>query len=107
MADDAPSAFLSRRHQMFPVLSEADLAQMHRFGTQQAHPRGARLVTAGEPSPGMFVVLKGVLAVSQRDGMGRVTPIVQHGRGHFMGEVGTLSGKPSLVDGIAHDTLTP
>jgi len=105
MADDAPSELLSRRHQMFPVLSEADLAQMRRFGTQQAHPRGTRLVTAGEPSPGMFVVLKGVLAVSQRDGMGRVTPIVQHGRGHFMGEVGTLSGKPSLVDGIVQEDV--
>lgn len=105
MADDAPSELLSRRHQMFPVLSDADLAQMHRFGTRQAHPRGTRLVTAGEASPGMFVVLKGVLAVSQRDGMGRVTPIVQHGRGHFMGEVGTLSGKPSLVDGIVHEDV--
>jgi len=101
MADDAPSELLSRRHQMFPLLSEAELVRVHRFGTLQAHPRGTRLVTAGEPSPGMFVVLEGNLAVSQRDGLGRVTPIVRHGRGHFMGEVGTLSGKPSLVDGVA------
>ncbi|MEO8805056.1 MAG: FAD-dependent oxidoreductase [Burkholderiaceae bacterium] len=101
MADDAPSEFLSRRHQMFPVLAEAEMARMQRFGTLQTHPPGARLITAGEPGPGMFVVLKGVVAVSQRDGLGKVTPIVQHGRGHFVGEVGSLSGKPSLVDGIA------
>ena len=100
MADDAPSEFLSRRHQMFPVLTEAEMARMQRFGTLQAHGSGTRLITAGEPGPGMFVVLKGVVAVSQRDGLGQVTPIVQHGRGHFVGEVGTLSGKPSLVDGI-------
>jgi thioredoxin reductase (NADPH) len=105
MADDAPSELLSRRHQMFPVLTEAELARMHRFGTLQAHPSGARLVTAGEASPGLFVVLQGVLAVSQRDGLGRITPIVRHGRGHFMGEVGTLSGKPALVDGIAQEDV--
>jgi thioredoxin reductase (NADPH) len=104
-ATDAPSELLSRRHQMFPLLGEAELARVHRFGTLQAHARGTRLVTAGEPSPGLFVVLKGVLAVSQRDGLGRVTPIVRHGRGHFMGEVGTLSSKPALVDGIAEEDV--
>jgi thioredoxin reductase (NADPH) len=101
MADDAPSELLSRRHQMFPLLTEAEMARMQRFGTRQSHARGTRLVTAGEPGPGLFVVLEGVVAVSERDGMGRVTPIVQHRRGHFMGEVGALSGKPSLVDGVA------
>jgi thioredoxin reductase (NADPH) len=53
----------------------------------------------------MFVVLNGVLAVSQRDGLGHVTPVVRHGPGHFMGEVGTLSGKPALVDGVADDEV--
>jgi thioredoxin reductase (NADPH) len=105
MADAAPSELLSRRHQMFPLLGEAELARVHRFGTRQSHARGTRLVTTGEPSPGMFVVLKGVLAVSQRDGLGRVTPVVRHGRGHFMGEVGTLSGKPALVDGVAEEDV--
>lgn len=98
-----PSELLSRRHQMFPLLSEAELARIDRFGTVQAHARGERLVSAGQPSPGLFVVRAGVLAVSQRDGLGRVTPIVRHGRGQFMGEVGTLSGRPSLVDGVVEE----
>jgi len=105
MADDAPSELLSRRHQMFPVLSEAEIARISRFGDVKTYAKGARLITAGEPGPGMFVVLKGVLAVSQRDGLGHVVPIVQHARGHFMGEVGTLSGRPALVDGIAQEDL--
>lgn len=103
MADDAPSELLSRRHQMFPVLSDAEMARMHRFGTLQTHAAGSHLVTSGEPGPGMFVVLGGSVAMSQRDGLGKVTPIVQHRRGHFVGEVGALSGKPSLVDGIAQE----
>ena len=105
MADDAPSELLSRRHQMFPVLSEAEMARMERFGARQSHATGARLITAGEAGAGLFVVLSGVVAVSQRDGMGHVTPIVQHGSGHFVGEVGTLSGKPSLVDAIAQNSV--
>jgi thioredoxin reductase (NADPH) len=105
MADDAPSELLSRRHQMFPVLTEAEIARVSRFGEVKSYAKGTRLITAGESGPGMFVVLKGVLAVSQRDGLGNVVPIVHHMRGHFMGEVGTLSGKPSLVDGIAHEDL--
>ena len=105
MTPEAPSELLSRRHQMFPLLGDAELARVQRFGTLQRYARGTRLVTAGEPSPGMFVVLKGALSVSQRDGLGHVTPIVRHGRGHFMGEVGTLSGKPALVDGIAEEDV--
>lgn len=101
MADEAPSELLSRRHQMFPLLTDAEMARMQRFGTRQTHASGSRLATAGESAPGLFVVFEGVVAVSERDGMGRVTPIVQHRRGHFMGEVGALSGKPSLVDGVA------
>ena len=49
MADDAPSELLSRRHQMFPLLSEADLARVQRFGTPQMPPRGTRLVALRSP----------------------------------------------------------
>ena len=105
MADDAPSELLSRRHQMFPVLTDAEMARMQRFGTRHTHRGGTRLVSAGEPSAGLFVVMAGVVAVSERDGLGNITPIVRHSRGHFMGEVGALSGKPSLVDGIAEETV--
>jgi thioredoxin reductase (NADPH) len=105
MADDAPSELLSRRHQMFPVLTDAEVARMHRFGTRQSHPHGTRILTAGERGPGLFVVLRGAIRVEQRDGLGRVTPIVTHARGHFLGEVGALSGEPSLVDGIAQDDV--
>ncbi len=101
MPDTAPSELLSRRHQMFPLLTDAEIARIHRFGTVQAYRRGEHLFRAGQPGPGMFIVLKGVVALSQRDGLGHVVPILNQGPGHFMAEVGTLSGKPSLVDGQA------
>ena len=98
MSDDAPSELLSRRHQMFPVLADAEVARIHRFGSLRHYRAGDALFAAGQPSPGMFVVLSGVVSMSQRDGLGHVVPIVRQGPGQFTAEVGTLSGQPALVD---------
>ena len=105
MSLDAPPDSGGRRHQMFPELTEAEISRIRRFGTIQTYPRGARLFAAGDPSPGMFVVLKGVVAISQRDGLGHVTPIAHQGRGQFLAEVGQLSGRPALVDGNAEEDV--
>jgi thioredoxin reductase (NADPH) len=95
----------SRRHQMFPELTEPEIARISRFGTVRRYPRGACLLAAGDPSPGMFVVLKGVVAISQRDGMGHVVPIARQGPGQFLAEVGQLTGRPALVDGHAEEEV--
>lgn len=97
----------TRRHQMFPVLSDADIARVRRFGTVQHHADGSCLFRAGEPGPGMFVVLKGGVWITQRDGLGHVVPIDRQGPGQFLAEVAQLSGRPALVDGHADgDTET-
>ncbi|MGJ7496295.1 FAD-dependent oxidoreductase [Variovorax sp. RT4R15] len=101
MPTEAPIEVETRRHQMFPVLSAADIARITRFGTQRHYPADACLFRAGEPGPGMYVVLKGAVAITQRDGLGNVTPIAEQGPGHFLAEVGQLSGRPALVDGHA------
>lgn len=113
MAHDAPDHLParlppdvgSRRHQMFPVLTAAEIARINRFGKVLLYKRGDRLFTAGEPGPGMFVVLKGAVAITQRDGLGHVVPVVQYGPGGFSAEVGTLSGRPALVDGVAEEDV--
>jgi thioredoxin reductase (NADPH) len=53
----------------------------------------------------MFVVLKGVVAISQRDGLGHVVPIVSQGPGQFLAEVAQLSGRYALVDGHAEEDV--
>ena len=95
----------SRRHQMFPMLTEDDIARIRRFGEVRRYERGARLFAAGEPGPGMFVVLKGTVALSQRDGLGHVVPIVSQGPGQFLAEVATLSGRHALVDAYAEEDV--
>src|SRR5258706_1848877 len=101
MTDDAP--VIARRNQMFPVLTEAEIARVVRFGVARHFERGERLYAAGEPSPGMFVVLKGAVTISQRDGLGNVVPITSLGPGDFSGEVAQLSGRHAMVDAYADE----
>jgi thioredoxin reductase (NADPH) len=90
---------------MFPVLTGPEIARIGRFGTLRRYERGARLFAAGEPGPGMFVVLKGAVALSQRDGLGHVVRIVRLGPGEFSAEVAQLSGGQALVDGHAEEDV--
>jgi thioredoxin reductase (NADPH) len=92
-----------RRDQALPVLSEVDLSRIARFGERRQYRRGERLFAAGERALGMFVVLKGVLSVSQRDGLGHMVLIVRHGPGQFTGEVAQLSSGLALVDAVADE----
>ena len=101
--DNLPSALASRRHQMFPQLTDAEIARISRFGTLRRYARGERLFAAGGPGPGMFVVLNGAVAISQRDGLGHVMPIASQGPGQFIAEVSTLSGRHALVDAYAEE----
>ena len=94
-----------RRDQMFPVLTDAELERVSRFGEVRRFARGARLFAAGESTPGMFVVLAGRVTISQRDGLGQRVPVVTHGRGQFSGEIAQLSGRHGLVDGDATDDV--
>jgi thioredoxin reductase (NADPH) len=105
MNTDSQRGVLSRSHEMFPVLTEAEIERVGRFGTVRHYVQGDRLFAAGEPSLGMFVVLKGHVSVSQRDGLGHVVPITTYARGQFSGEIAQLSGRHGLVDGYADDEL--
>ena len=101
MAGEGPSIFETRREQIFPVLTAAEIARLRRFGDLHAYARSEQLLKAGEAIPGMFVILSGEVAVTLRDGLGHTTPLINYAPGFFMGELGSLSGSPSLVDAVA------
>jgi len=99
---DAPFSTLStRRHQMFPLLTSTEVERIRRFGEISRWQSGELLFETGLPGAGMFVVLEGNVKVYQRDGIGREIVIGEHGPGEFLAEVGQLSGKPALVNGVA------
>jgi thioredoxin reductase (NADPH) len=100
--DSAKHSIIETRYdQMFPRLERAEIERLRRFGEKRAYRADEHLVTTGEASPGMFIVLSGEVAVSQHNALGRDEPIVTHGPGSFMGELAQLSGRPSLVDARA------
>ena len=90
-----------RLEQTFPSLTSAEIARMRRFGELRSYRHGERLFETGKPGPGMFVVLSGHVAITERDGLGHVTPVIDQGPGQFLAEVGQLSGRIALVDGHA------
>ncbi len=91
----------TRYDQMFPTLEAAEVDRMRRFGEARTYDAGARLLEAGEISPGMIVILSGEVRVTQHNVLGRDQPVVTHGPGSFMGELAQLSGRPALVDALA------
>ena len=91
----------TRAHQIFPVLSPADVKRMLRFGHVRHFEDGQQLFKAGVTTFGLMLVLQGRIAVSRYDGLGNTSPITEHGPGQFSGEVAQLSGRPSLGNGMA------
>src|SRR6202044_2582733 len=87
--------------QAFPVLTAPEIGRMRRFGEPRHYKDGETLFETGKPGPGMFVLLSGHVAITQRDGLGHVTPIIDQGPGQFLAEIGQLSGRAALVDGHA------
>jgi thioredoxin reductase (NADPH) len=108
MAGDTPAAdnlnggvvrngAFPRHDQTFPALTAGEIARMRRFGEIKTYKQGDRLFEAGKPGPGMFVVLSGHVAITQRDGLGHVTPVIEQGPGQFLAEISQLSVMPRTM----------
>lgn len=93
--------FETRRAQASPRLTEYELARAARFGERRGYEDGESLFAAGLSGPGLFLIFSGEVAVTRRDGFGHDLPVTDQGPGEFLGEVGQLSGGPSLVDARA------
>jgi thioredoxin reductase (NADPH) len=101
MAERVHPAEFPRYQETFPTLTAQEIDRLRRYGSIGRYADGEKLVEAGKISPGMFVVLKGLIAITQRDGLGHVTPIVEQGAGQFLADVGQLSTRATLVDATA------
>jgi thioredoxin reductase (NADPH) len=88
-----------RYQQMFPVLAEAEIDRLRRFGSVTRHAKGELLYQAGKLSPGMFVLLSGKVRIDGRDGLGHERTVHTYWRrGEFTSDVTQLSYKPAVVD---------
>ena len=107
----SPDVLIEARHsQMFPVLEASEIARIARLGERRTYASGTHVFTTGEVAPGAFVLLSGIVDITQRNGhgaFGHGEPglLVAHGPGSFMGELAQLSGGPALVDGVAREPV--
>lgn len=94
----APVPASPRADDLFPTLTAAQIARMKSKsqGVRRVE-QGETLVTFGEPSGRVYVVLDGELEVIGYSGDTEVQ-IAVHRRGQFTGEVNTLSGRPGFAE---------
>ncbi len=101
MSAPGQSILETRRYQMFPVLEPSEIERVRRFGVVRSYAAGKPLAKVGEVGEGLVIILAGKVDITQHDQLGRRTPIVTHGPGAFMGELGQLAGRRALVDAHA------
>ena len=100
-----PPSLASRREQMFPKLAPAEITRLQRFGTVHTWQPGELLFEPNRPGTGMFVLLRGRVVTTRKNGLGIEIPIIESGPGNFTGEVGQLSGRPPLAYGRALEVV--
>ncbi|MBV9991047.1 MAG: FAD-dependent oxidoreductase [Alphaproteobacteria bacterium] len=91
----------TRREQMFPTLTAAEIDRLRRFGEIERFAEGDYIVRAGEAGRGLTLILDGQVRVTPHEQHRRDEVIVTYGPGSFMGELAQLSGRPSLIDAVA------
>src|SRR5271155_3544126 len=93
----------TRRTQMFPVLSPAQIETAKRFasGEPQRFAPGELVFDVGQRHAPAWLVLEVSIEVSRHDGRARELPIAVEGAGQFSVEVSQLAGRPSLATGRA------
>ena len=76
----AARPFYGRPDEAFPVLTDTQIARIRRFGTARRFADGELLFEAGKRRSGMFIVLSGHVAITARDGLGRIKPVADQDR---------------------------
>lgn len=93
----------TRGDQMFPVLDAGQTETAKRFasGPAREFAPGDIVYDVGERQAPAWLVLKGAIDVTRRDGLNREVPITTHHVGQISGEVSQLAGRESLACGRA------
>jgi thioredoxin reductase (NADPH) len=105
MTDTAPSPLsirVSRREQVFPILTEHQIAALLPLGERRRYPAGATLFSEGDRHVGMFVLLSGSLDVSRRRS-GSSELVITYVAGMFTGDVNLLSGRGAVASGTVRE----
>ena len=87
----------AHRDELFPVLTEAQVARIAPFARERRFADGESLWEAGDRGISFFVVLEGEIAILS----GADELVTVHGLHQFSGDVDLLSGRPVVVSARA------
>ena len=93
----------TRRDQIYPVLNAAQIEVARRFasGPSRDFAPGESIFSIGERVSWSWLVLKGSIEITRRDGLNRAVSVTSEHAGQFSGELSQLSGRGSLAEGQA------
>jgi len=93
----------SRDYQRFPVLTAHQVETARRFASEEIRHfvPGEIVYEIGDRSTPAWLVLKGSIEAYRHEGLSHEAYVTTHHPGQFTGEVNQLSGRPSLVRGLA------
>jgi thioredoxin reductase (NADPH) len=99
-----PEQMNTRRDQMFPAMTPAQIDRIRPLGIESVYSDGAIIWEQGDDHVPFFVVLQGEMEIVHPAGKAEHF-ITMHEVGEFTGEVAFLSGRRALVRSRAHGTL--
>jgi len=103
MAHEENKAFL-RRVPLFSGLTEPQLEQLAAGSARRSYPKGRTIVSEGEPSQSMYILLAGRAKVQRSDSEGKEVILAVLGSGEFFGEMSLIDDAPRSASVI---TLEP
>ena len=92
----------TRRPQMFPTLTPAQMARLDAYGKRARVVVGEILAQSGEREGRVLVILSGSVEIL-RAGLSGEERVTLHGPGQFSGELSTLRGARSLARARVHE----
>jgi thioredoxin reductase (NADPH) len=91
----------TRREQIFPVLSAAQIESIRRFasGGPRDFAPGETVHQIGDREAPAWLVLRGSIEITLRDALGHESGLLHFDVGQFTGEMSSLAGKRALTAG--------
>ena len=101
MAQASVSTLLLRNVPIFSVLPESQLALLTGLVGRKSFPRGATIISAGDTTDSLYVIISGRLKVMMSDDEGREVILAILSSGEYFGEMGLLDDHPRSATVVA------
>jgi CRP/FNR family cyclic AMP-dependent transcriptional regulator len=101
VAQASVSTLLLRNVPLFSVLPESQLMLLTGLVGRKSFPRGTTIISAGDSTDSLYVIISGRLKVMMSDDEGREVILAMLGPNEFFGEMGLIDDAPRSATVVA------